>query len=297
MTVALHPDAVFDAGWLAVRRAADSAARDDTLNRLAAQWLRLRCAGRAARIVDLGCGSGANPAYLAPRLPGPQQWLLIDHDAVLLARARGVLDSLSDAGGAPVSGSSLLRDLAALDDDALRDADLVSASALLDLVDARFVDALCAQCAAAGAALLCALSVDGRWALDPLDGDDAFMRDAFNAHQMRDKGLGTALGPAAVDALCARLQAVGYRVWRAPSPWRLDCADMAVRALGFRLLDGWRDAALEQCPQARERILRWHGRRIADMARGVLRIEVGHGDVFACPAADAGRLERMCAHC
>ena len=60
-----HPDACFDASWLALRRAADSAARAPELEARAADWLRQRrtaaAPGQPLRLIDLGSGSGANP--------------------------------------------------------------------------------------------------------------------------------------------------------------------------------------------------------------------------------------------
>ena len=41
----------------------------------------------ARSIHDLGCGTGSMGRWLAPRLPGPQHWVLHDRDADLLARA------------------------------------------------------------------------------------------------------------------------------------------------------------------------------------------------------------------
>ena len=38
-------------------------------------------------IHDLGCGTGAMGRWLAPRLPGPQHWVVHDRDAELLAVA------------------------------------------------------------------------------------------------------------------------------------------------------------------------------------------------------------------
>ena len=38
-------------------------------------------------IHDLGSGTGSMSRWLAPRLPGPQHWVLHDRDADLLARA------------------------------------------------------------------------------------------------------------------------------------------------------------------------------------------------------------------
>ncbi|MDP2868632.1 hypothetical protein [Methyloversatilis sp.] len=297
-----HPDTLFDAGWLALRRPADTAARVDTLNRLAHDWLRAR-AGRPLRLIDLGSGSGANPRYLAPRLPGPQHWQLVDHDPALLALAQGSCGLLCDSDGRPADVNTLLRSLHMLSEDDFAGSDLVSASALIDLVDegwlVRFADA----CAYAGCAVLITLSVDGHWVIEDgevADPDDAFVRTAFNAHQQRNKGAGAAsaasdgvdrnagpaLGARAAPRLATLLEAQGFRVTLAYSPWLLHAADAGQRALAAALLDGWRAAAAEQCPHAAARIEAWHVRRQLALARESTRIEVGHFDLYAEPGVE-----------
>ena len=67
--------------WLALREAADAAARaNDLVERLTRQ---LPATGPRV-IHDLGCGTGAMARWLAPLLPGPQHWILHDLDADLL---------------------------------------------------------------------------------------------------------------------------------------------------------------------------------------------------------------------
>ena len=104
----------FSPDWLALREAADHRSRARPL------VSRLRAAWRAhgwTRLVDLGSGTGSNLRYLAPRLPGRQEWTLIDHDARLLARVeapRGdlsvtaVMGDLDDQGIAAVAQTDLL---------------------------------------------------------------------------------------------------------------------------------------------------------------------------------------------
>src|SRR5215218_2153848 len=67
--------------WLALREPADAAARADDLVEYVRRRLR---AGGGPVIHDLGCGTGAMGRWLAPRLPGPQHWVLHDRDADLL---------------------------------------------------------------------------------------------------------------------------------------------------------------------------------------------------------------------
>ena len=100
-------------------------------------------------------------------------------------------------------------DLAREGIDAIADADLVTASALLDLVSRAWLTDAVRACAARGAAVLFALSYDGsvRWADE--DPDDVLVREALNEHQRREKGLGHALGPDASEVAEALFRAEG----------------------------------------------------------------------------------------
>src|SRR5215208_2798806 len=70
--------------WLALREPADAAARSVELaDRLGRQL----ATGGGLVIHDLGGGSGAMGRWLAPRLLGPQHWVVHDRDADLLKLA------------------------------------------------------------------------------------------------------------------------------------------------------------------------------------------------------------------
>ena len=71
---------------------------------------------------------------------------------------------------------------------------LVTASALLDLVSEEWLRSLAARCRESGAALLFALSYDGRIQCSPDEPEDAAIRELVNQHQRTDKGFGRALG-------------------------------------------------------------------------------------------------------
>ena len=272
----------FSPDWLALREAADHRARAGALvERLRVDW---RARGWT-RIVDLGSGTGSNLRYLAPRLPGPQQWTLIDHDADLLARA--------EAAGTTAEVRCVQGDLTEAGLPAVAQADLVTCSALLDLVTEDWLDRLARACRAAGCGAYLALTYDGamQWSAAASgddgpggagDPDDAAIREAVNAHQRRDRGPATALGPDAAAAAETLLRAVGYRTWRLPSPWRLGPAE---RALALALIDGWEEAALDLSPPPAEarRIRAWAWRR-RRTAAGRFGLAVGHQDVLALPS-------------
>lgn len=288
----------FSADWLRLREPFDRAARASAAGGLdllawAAGW---RPAG-ALTVLDLGCGSGANLRELAPRLGGEQRWRLVDHDAALLAAlpaamadwaaqtghrcetlAGGVLRLVGAGFDATLTleRRDLAHDLTAL---GWAEHRLVTGSALLDLVSARWLDDLLARCTGAGCALLFALNVDGRTVWEPADADDAAVHALFAAHQRRDKGFGgAALGPAAIALAHERLRAAGYRVASAPSDWQIggDAPTML-----SAMIDGMATAAAEQAPEAAPRIAAWRQRRLA--LAGRTRLCVGHAELIAAP--------------
>ncbi|MDH4573699.1 class I SAM-dependent methyltransferase [Salinicola acroporae] len=198
-------DALFSDQWLTLREPADHRARDAQLTHAADQWLMRRAATnqpgdprsfRTRRtLVDLGCGSGSNLRYLAPRLQGAQRWRLIDHDAGLLAQARQRCESLASADDQPIHLETNQMSLTVAWQHHLEGADLVTASALFDLLTADAIEALADACQRSGCAVLFALSIDGLIRFHDASGsaleddDDRFMLAALQAHQHRDKGV------------------------------------------------------------------------------------------------------------
>jgi len=269
----------FDAAWLALREPADAAARSAALEDALARALAAR--GGTLACVDLACGTGANLRHLAPRLPGPQHWRLVDADVALLAEARRRCAGLRDRDGAVVEVTYVQTDLAAADLAACcAGAALVTASALLDLVSAAWLGRLAAAIAQNHSVALFALDYDGRRVCVPADRDDALAQAAFDAHQRRDKGFGPALGPQAAAYAARALAAQGFRVDRAPSDWRLGAREAALQG---ELLRGWTQAAVEAAPASRAAFEAWLGRRLAQCETGQLGLSVGHEDLLALP--------------
>ncbi|WP_327028727.1 methyltransferase domain-containing protein [Micromonospora sp. NBC_01740] len=261
------------AHWLALREPADAAARAEDLVDL----VRPRLAGAGPLVVhDLGAGTGAMARWLAPRLPGPQHWILHDRDADLLARAAAGMPAAAGDGG-PVTVEVRCGDLTRLTAADLADASLVTASALLDMLTAQEVERLVAACAGAGRPALLALSVTGRVRLTPADPWDGRIADAFNDHQRRTVD-GRLLGPDAVHACAAAFARHGVDVVLRPSPWRLGPQRAELVGEWFT---GWLDAACEQRPELTGPTRAYAGRRRAEIAAGRLDVLVEHLDLLA----------------
>nr|WP_298412843.1 class I SAM-dependent methyltransferase [uncultured Halomonas sp.] len=286
------PGSIFDTHWLSLRESADAAARNSALTKQARGYLIQRQRNEPClSLVDLGCGGGSNLRFLAPRLPGPQSWRLIDHDAGLLEEAAASATLLRDGSGEPIAVQAECKSLVDVESDWFSGCDLISASALFDLVSHDWLKRLAAACAAQETAVLFTLSVTGDWRFIDADGraqeipEDRWVRDQLIAHQQQDKGLGIALGSHAPQALEQAFIQQGYQVKSAASPWRLSPGHSDTHALGRSLIEGWASAVHEQSPNEQQRLERWLTHRLSQLNAGVLGLEVGHMDFFACPPA------------
>ena len=266
----------FAADWLDAREPADHAARPAALTERLIDSL---AAGQTLRIADLGAGAGSNLRYLAPRLPQPQAWWLIDHDPALLARATAQPPTLP---GAPGPGSIRITpraaDLTDLPACLPAGLDLVTAAALLDLVSQAWIERLAEHCQRARLPALLALSFDGRIRFSPRLPDDEALVAALIAHQRGTKDMGRALGPDAAERTAAAFRQRGALVSRARSDWLLTPARAGLQRM---LLAGWHAAAVAERPALAERFDSWLARRLAALDRS--RIRVGHQDLLALP--------------
>ncbi|GAA4602453.1 SAM-dependent methyltransferase [Actinoplanes octamycinicus] len=242
----------FSPDWLALREPADAEARSLDLLGLLPSPVKV--------IRDLGCGTGSLGRWLAPRLPVPQFWILTDRDHDLLEIAA---DRMPDGVNVAIDE----RDVTALTRDDLTGADLVTCSALLDLLTAAQIDRLVEVCAEARANALFTLSVTGDVRFTPADPRDAEVRDAFNAHQRRN----ALLGPDAGAYAAAAFERAGAKVVTRESPWRLGphCPELTTE-----WLRGWVGAAAEQRPDLD------FGDYLASRTATVPEVTVGHTDVL-----------------
>jgi hypothetical protein len=262
--------------WLALREAADAAARADDL----AEHLgrALPATGRWV-IHDLGCGTGAMGRYLAPRLLGPQHWVLHDRDADLLEVAAADLPGPA-ADGAAVTVEAKHTDITGLNPDDLAGATLITASALLDVLTGDELAQLVTICAGAGCAVLLTLSVLGHVELTPWDPLDRRVAAAFDAHQRRTTARGRLLGPDAVTRAAEEFGRVGSEVLVQPSPWRLGAAQVDLATQWFT---EWVAAACEQQGELAAETDAYRRRRLAQATAGQLAVTVDHADLLVLP--------------
>ena len=262
----------FSAEWLALREPYDAAACNAAVRDAAIASI----AGLdPVSIVDLGTGTGSGLRALAPLIPTRQTWRLVDNDLSLLARAAETeRPARVQVTGVPID---LAHDLEAALDGAV---DLVTTTALLDLVSAPWLERLTVECAARRLPFYATLTYDGRIEFSPRDPADAAIVAAVNAHQRTDKGFGPALGPKAAAEAITRFTTVGYFVDRQPADWVLRPRDQDIQN---ELLAGWAGAARAIGMLQLEYIVGWLTRRRDLVAAGRSSTRVGHIDLFARP--------------
>ena len=279
--------------WLAIREPLDAVARSAGLARAVAETLPT---DRPLHVLDLGAGTGSNARYLMTRLPPRQRWVLADRDADLLsevperigrwAASVGFGTQRSDE-GVSIGGEQIdsyvqtrLKDLATLDPELFAGQDLVTGSALLDLVSSRWLRDLASMCAGSRAVVLFALTYNGAAHCTPEEPVDQRVLELVNRHQRHDKGFGAAAGPEAAERAARAFEAVGYRVRRAASDWTLGPDRREMQTL---LFGGWQEAAAAMAPDEASITGDWLARRLAHVAAGRSQVVVGHEDLAAWP--------------
>lgn len=259
----------FSAEWLTLREPADKAARSPAV----LDAVRTHFAGHdAVTVCDLGAGTGAAVDAFGAYLPVRQHWQLADDDAANLAAAKRLRESDT------VTVEPVLADLSANPAPWGTGCQLVTATALFDLASPAWIAGLAGRLAADRLPLLATLTYDGAQAFSANHPADAEMLAAFNRHQRLDKGLGgPASGPDGTTALAGALEANGYRLTRAASPWQLDGRRDA--AMIAALLEGWAEAVADAgfVPAGTARDWRQAHLERADS------LTVGHWDLFAIP--------------
>jgi SAM-dependent methyltransferase len=264
----------FAAEWLALRERHDVAARSPSV--LDAVTASLKSAP-SVHVVDLACGSGSTLRALHSRLPARQHWDLVDNDPDLLAIAR------SRNLGKDVTLNTIPLDLSRSFETALGNRiDLITISALLDLVSETWLHRFLRAVAARALPVYAALTYDGRTDLSPADPLDTAIVSAVNAHQRTDKGFGPALGPSAAGSAIAGFESLGYSLVIGESDWAIEPDD---REMQKELLEGWAHAAGEMGTLPATEIFDWLTRRKAAVSQGVSSMRVGHVDFFAFPSS------------
>ena len=262
----------FAAGWLALREPYDLRARNAAVLDAVVDSIARKS---SVDIVDLACGTGSTVRALAPRLRLQQSWHLLDNDVDLLAHA------LSMPAPSGVTLTTAAVDLNCdLEKILTGKIDLLTASALLDLVSESWLHRFVEVAAGRSLSVYAALCYDGHIEIRPADSFDEAIVTAVNAHQCRDKGFGPALGPIAASAAIARFESLGFSVVHGKADWVIGPQDVKFQVETFR---GWAHATKELDELSSADIDEWLTRRCNAVAARCSSICVGHLDFFARP--------------
>ena len=278
----------FSASWLALREGADHRSRDVGLM----GKVEAGIAGKKlVRVVDLGSGTGSNLRATAPRLGPQQEWTLVDYDPALLEQAAKVLSEWADEAravgdqlvliknGMNIGVKFRIADLNKELEEVLSSApDIVTASALFDLISEKWMRSFAKALATTRARFYTVLTYDGRDDFEPAHPQDHAVIKAFGTHQKRDKGFGMAAGPRAASTLVRVLRNEGYEVDTADSPWVLTSDDIALVA---PLLDGLAGAVRETGLVAPADLADWLAFRQKVAGEAGSAITTGHTDILA----------------
>lgn len=255
----------FETRWLDLREPADHAARDAGLLHKAAAYAD--AGGESVSVVDLGCGTGSTLRAFLPAA-SRWQWRLVDNDPLLLDEA--VNRNING-----VTFDCIQTDLGEPSPELFNRARLVTASALLDLVSATFLQRLVSALEKQSCGFYTALNFDGRCLWKDAHAADAAIVNAFNTHQRRDKGFGPALGPVAEGVLRDILLTSGFRVSTARSPWRLGQGQAELQR---QFVIGMATAARETGLVDYALVEEWRAYRLDHAGSGC---EIGHWDMLA----------------
>ena len=286
----------FSERWLKLREPADHAARSGVLTEQLISWAA-ESGKKALRILELGSGTGSNIRYLMPHLGHNQQWTVLDNDANLIAHLPLALKPWADINNALLKLESnqlfiehqnfsaeitcRVSDIAAnIQNLCEGKTDLITASALLDLTSAQWLDNLANIVNTHRCASLFALNYDGSIQWQPLLDSDSTVTKLLNAHQLSEKGFGKALGPSAGQHYADALAALNHRVICKRSGWLIEPQSNDLQAA---IIDGWKEAAIEQSVSDEPLINDWHTTRAQAIRQKQSTLRVGHVDVLSLP--------------
>lgn len=289
----------FDAKWLTQREPFDEAARSTMLEQRFVKAIHTHARSKQSplRLLDLGCGTGANFRALAPHLEDNQSWIFCDNNPKLLEEALQVTDKWAKNRGwisAIKKGSleiqaeknkwcfevcniNLAKNLSKLD--ATRYSG-VTTTAFLDLVSSEWLQNLAVWMHKSQRPFLATLTVDGRRHWTPEHELDSLINKAFLHHQKSDKGFGKSVGPDAIRTLHLIFEQLDMTCETARSDWHIGPKDIDMLK---KMIDETVEVVIPINPNKSSAIKDWSYLRYQQALVGDLHLTIGHLDLLALP--------------
>jgi len=265
----------FAAEWLRLREPADHAARNGSVRDVVVDFLNQT---DGAVIADLASGTGSTVRALFEAIDVDQHWHLLDNDEALLEEAS---NSFAANGRSDMSVQTHTVDLNRFPSGltAIKP-NLITTSAFVDLVSVDWLSRLVTYALMERIPVYTALTYSGSVSFSPEDPSDDRIIEAFNEHQLSDKGFGPALGPLAADRITKLFKVARFHTIEKQSDWKLtpDMVD-----LQKELLKGLAQAASETGSISADEADGWLARRLEIVLKGQSEITIGHKDIAAFP--------------
>ncbi len=260
--------------WLQQRFLFDNRARDHALLQQALQLLHNK---PAARVVDLGAGTGNNALFLAPRLPrGCELTVVEQHDYLLQACQQ----RFSNAHESNLTTRFVQQDLHQWLSETTR-VDLICNSALLDLMTEQELSTLLHRLQALEAPMYSTLNYQGVRFL-PGDEADAGYIKLFERHMSRKLDRGQPLGARTLERLQSLCKQIGLTVKSAPSSWEITALDSGFMQMNLTFYQRGIEALLTE-PDDKAALYQWLVEKQSRIEDGTLTLRVLHQDVLVEP--------------
>ncbi len=232
--------------WLATRYSFDTKARNKQIEQ---QFLQSISQKEAVQLIDVGAGSGANCRYWIDKIPGNQQWTLIEENPDFSKKSLSALQQFAHARGyaclvqkemlriqtptktihiKTVQGSLLEIDQLA----SLSDTDAVVANAVYDLLTKDQFEAFIHKIATHHLVFLATLNYRNMY-FSPTHPTDEKIIALYHAHMLRPQKEGIAMGPNCVEQMQETLQKHNYTIAVGESVWKIRNKDD--KMMGFLL--------------------------------------------------------------
>jgi len=220
--------------WLATRYAFDEKARNKQIEQ---QFLHFLTRNKTVRLIDVGAGSGANCRYWIDKIPGNQQWILIEENPDFSKKSLSALQQFAQARGyacslqkeslhiqtptqtihiKTIQGSLLEIDQLA----SLSDTDAVVANAVYDLLTKDQFEEFISKIAPHRLVFLATLNYQNMHFSPALPADEK-MIGLYHAHMLRPQEEGVAMGPSCVAQMQETLQKHNYTLVVGESIWEI----------------------------------------------------------------------------